>query len=135
MASPLYHLDTSTVVLFLRAKSPKLRAKINSVSAAQLAISQVVRAELLVGCLKSQRPGTHREQVDRFLANVTTVDIDASCADHHAEIRAALEAAGKGIGPNDLFIAATARAAGAILLTANEKEFRRVPGLKVENWS
>lgn len=135
MAAPQYHLDTSTVVLFLRAKSPKLRAKINSVSAGQLAISQVVRAELLVGCLKSQRPGAHREQVDRFLANVTTVDFDASCANHYAEIRCALESAGKVIGPNDLFIAATARAAGAVLVTANEKEFRRVVGLKVENWS
>jgi tRNA(fMet)-specific endonuclease VapC len=135
MAAPLYHLDTSTVVLFLRAKSPKLRAKINSVSPGQLAVSQVVRAELLVGCLKSQRPAVHREQVDRFLANVTTADLDASCADHYAEIRTGLESAGNVIGPNDLLIAATARAAGAILVTANEKEFRRVPGLKVENWS
>ena len=135
MASPFYHLDTSTVVLFLRAKSPKLRAKINSVSAGQLAVSQVVRAELLVGCLKSQRPIVHREQVDRFLANVTTADLDASCADQDAEIRTGLESAGNVIGPNDLFIAATARAAGAILVTANENEFRRVPGLKVENWS
>ncbi|MCX6969403.1 MAG: type II toxin-antitoxin system VapC family toxin [Verrucomicrobia bacterium] len=135
MASPFYHLDTSTVVLFLRAKSPKLRAKINSVSAGQLAVSQVVRAELLVGCLKSQRPELHREQVDRFLANVTVVDFDDSCADHYAGIRTALESAGKVIGPNDLFIAATARAVGAILVTANENEFRRVPGLKVENWS
>jgi len=135
MTAPQYHLDTSTVVLFLRAKSPKLRAKINSVSAGQLTVSQVVRAELLVGCLKSQRPVAHREQVDRFLANVTTADLDASCADHHADIRAKLESAGKAIGPNDLFIAAAARAAGAILVTANEKEFRRVPGLKVENWS
>ena len=135
MATPIYHLDTSTVVLFLRAKSQKLRAKINSVSPGQLGVSQVVRAELLVGCLKSQRPVAHREQVDRFLANVTTVDLDASCADCYAEIRAALESAGKVIGPNDLFIAATARAAAAILVTENEKEFRRVPGLKVENWS
>lgn len=135
MASPLYHLDTSTVVLFLRAKSTKLRAKINSVSAGQLAVSQVVRAELLVGCLKSQRPAAHRDQVDRFLANVTTADLDASCADHYAKIRTSLESAGKVIGPNGLFIAATARAAGAILVTANEKEFRRVPELKVENWS
>jgi len=135
MASSTYHLDTSTVVLFLRAKSQKLRSKINSVSPGQLAVSQIVRAELLVGCLKSQRPAVHREQVDRFLANVTVVDLDDSCAEYYAEIRAALESAGNVIGPNDLFIAATARAAGAILVTENDKEFRRVPGLKVENWS
>lgn len=135
MASQTYHLDTSTVVQFLRAKSPKLRAKINAVSAGQLAVSQVVRAELLLGCLKSQKPGAHQELVDRFLAILSVKDFDASCADHYAEIRAALESAGKVIGPNDLLIAATARAAGATLVTANENEFRRVPGLSVENWS
>jgi len=135
MATAIYHLDTSTVVLFLRAKSPKIRAKLNSVSAGQIAVSQVVRAELLVGCLKSQRPAAHREQVDRFLTNVAVKDLDALVAEHYAEIRAGLEALGKSIGPNDLFIAATARAVGAILVTSNEGEFRRVPGLKVENWS
>jgi len=135
MASPLYHLDTSTVVLFLRAKSPKLRARMNAVNPGQLSVSQVVRAELLLGCLKSRRPSVHREKLDQFLANVSVADLDASCADHYAQIRAGLESVGKVIGPNDLFIAATARAAGAILVTTNEKEFRCVPGLRVENWS
>ncbi len=132
---PVYHLDTSTVVLFLRAQSPRLRSKLNSVAPGQIAVSQVVRAELLVGCLKSHRPDFHRERVDRFLANITVADLGALVAEHYAEIRADLESAGKPIGPNDLFIAATARAAGAILVTINEKEFRRVPGLTVENWS
>lgn len=135
MATQHYHLDTSTVVLFLRAKSPNVRTRINSVSPGQLAISQIVRAELLVGCLKSRRPGFHRERLDRFLANVTTLDLDALAAEHYAEIRAELESMGRCIGSNDLFIAATARAAGATMVTNNEEEFRRVPGLKVENWS
>lgn len=135
MAAQLYHLDTSTVVLFLRAKSPNVRTKINSFEPGQLAVSQVVRGELLVGCLKSQRPDFHRERLDRFLANITTVDFDALAAEHYAEIRVELESTGQGIGSNDLFIAATARAAGAILVTCNEGEFRRVPGLTVENWS
>ena len=135
MAVPIYHLDTSTVVLFLRAKSPTLRTKLNSVNSGQIAVSQVVRAELLVGCLKSQRPDFPREQENRFLANVSTVDFDDSAAEHSAGIRAELESAGKSIGPNDLLIAATARAAGAILVTTDEDEFRRVPGLTVENWS
>lgn len=135
MGAKLYHLDTSTVVLFLRAKSPEIRAKINSVSPVQLAISQVVRGELLVGCLKSLRPDFHRERLERFLANITTVDLGASAAEHYAEIRAELESIGRCIGPNDLFIAAIARAAGAILVTTNRDEFRRVPGLTVEDWS
>ena len=135
MAAQLYHLDTSTIVLFLRAKSPRVRTKINSVSPGQIAVSQVARGELLVGCLKSQRPDFHRERLDRFLANIATVDLDALVAEHCAEIRAELESISRSIGPNDLFIAATARAAGAVMVTTNEDEFRRVPRLKVENWS
>lgn len=135
MIQPVYHLDTSTVIRFLRAKSPEIRIKLNSISPGQIAVSQVVRAELLVGCLKSKRPAAHRERVDQFLMNIAVRDVDAQVAEHYAEIRAELETLGKPIGPNDLFIAATARAAGAILVTINEDEFRRVPGLKVENWS
>ena len=135
MASAIYHLDTSTVVLFLRAKSPKIRTMLNSVRPGQVAVSQVVRAELLVGCLKSQKPAHHREKVDRFLSNVAVKDLDDLAAEHYAEIRANLEVIGQSIGPNDLFIAATARAVGAILVTMDESEFRRVPGLTVENWS
>lgn len=135
MEAPKFHLDTSTVVLFLRGKSPKVRAKLNSVVPGQLAVSQVVRAELLVGCLKSQRPSAQRERLEDFLTTITTVDLDAAAAEHYATIRADLEAAGESIGPNDLFIAAIARAAGATLVTTNEDEFRRVPRLKVENWS
>lgn len=135
MATAIYHLDTSTVVLFLRAKSPNIRTRLNSISPQQIAVSQVVRAELLVGCLKSQRSAIHRERLDRFLTNVAVNDLDALVAEHYAEIRAELESLGNSIGPNDLFIAATARAAGAILVTSNVDEFRRVPGLKVENWS
>jgi len=135
MASAIYHLDTSTVVLFLRAKSPKIRTMLNSVRTGQVAVSQVVRAELLAGCLFSQKPAHHREKVDRFLLNVAVKDLDDLAAEHYAEIRANLEVIGQSIGPNDLFIAATARAAGAILVTTDESEFRRVPGLTVENWS
>jgi len=135
LAAPLYHLDTSTVVLFLRGKSQTVRERLNAVAAGQIALSQVVRAELLLGCLKSQRPAIHRERVDRFLTQVNVVEFDATGAEHYAEIRAGLESIGKIIGPNDLFIAAIARSAGATLVTTNESEFRRVPGLTVENWA
>ncbi|CAN5444208.1 type II toxin-antitoxin system VapC family toxin [soil metagenome] len=135
MALHLYHLDTSTIVLFLRGRSSAIRDRLQSLLPEQVAISQIVRAELLVGCLKSLRPETHRERLDQFLARLTIVDFKTAEAEHYAEIRTALELEGKGIGPNDLLIAATARAARAILVTSNESEFRRVPRLKVENWA
>ena len=129
-----YHLDTSTIVTFLRGRSAALKAKLGQVAPLSLGTSQVVRAELLLGCRKSSRPEFHREWVDRFLAGMLIVDFDANAAEHYAEIRAELEAKGTPIGPNDLLIAAIARANGATLITVNEMEFRRVPGLVVENW-
>jgi len=135
MAAEIFHLDTCTVVGFLRAKSEKIRERLNSVHPNQIAISQVVRAELIVGCLRSQRPAFHRERVDEFLQRITVVDFDNQAAEHYAKIRFHIETLGKPIGPNDLFIAATARASNATLVTINESEFRRVPELNVENWA
>lgn len=135
MAAEIFHLDTCTVVGFLRAKSEKIRERLNSVHPNQIAISQVVRAKLIVGCLRSQRPAFHRERVDEFLQRITVVDFDNQAAEHYAKIRFHLETLGKPIGPNDLFIAATARASNATLVTINESEFRRVPELNVENWA
>jgi len=135
MAAEIFHLDTCTVVGFLRAKSEKIRERLNSVHPNQIAISKVVRAELIVGCLRSQRPAFHRERVDEFLQRITVVDFDDQAAEHYAKIRFHIETLGKPIGPNDLFIAATARASNATLVTINESEFRRVPELNVENWA
>jgi len=61
--------------------------------------------------------------------------LPAAAAAHYGEIRAALQKKGAMIGPNDLWIAAHARAAALVLVSNNEREFRRVPGLKVENWA
>jgi tRNA(fMet)-specific endonuclease VapC len=63
------------------------------------------------------------------------VPFDDLCADHHGMIRADLERAGKPIGPNDLLIAATARAGDCTLVTTNTREFSRVPGLRIEDWT
>jgi len=66
---------------------------------------------------------------------LTILDWSRAAARHYAEIREKLESAGMPIGNMDLMIAAHARSAGAVLVTNNERHFRRVPGLKVENWA
>ena len=66
---------------------------------------------------------------------VPALELPAEAAEHYGEIRAVLQRKGAPIGPNDLWIAAHARAAGLVLVSNNEREFKRVPGLKVENWA
>jgi tRNA(fMet)-specific endonuclease VapC len=94
----------------------------------------MVRAELLYGAAKSWDPARAKRAVERFLAPYTVLSFAAEAADHYADISVRLEALGTPIGPNDLVIAATARAQGLILVTHNTAEFARVPGLQLEDW-
>jgi len=94
----------------------------------------VVRAELLFGAFRSQRRTQNLERTNSFLAGFQSLPFDDEAAYRHALIRAELTAKGQLIGPNDLLIAATALAHGAILVTHNTAEFSRVPGLLIEDW-
>ena len=85
--------------------------------------------------LNSPRPRPLASTVADFLRRLTVLDWSRAAAEHYADMRANLEAAGSPIGNMDLMIAAHARSAGAVLVTNNEKHFRRIDGLKVENWT
>jgi tRNA(fMet)-specific endonuclease VapC len=102
--------------------------------AVNLRISEIVHGELWTGCLKSSRPERELEKVNYLLRPFELIPFGGEAVEHYAIIRTHLDARGEIIGPNDLLIAATARSLGAVLVTANEKEFARVPGLLVENW-
>lgn len=129
-------LDTNIVVFALRRLvSRNLVERFRQSDPGELVVPEVVRAELLHGCLKSDRQQENLTAVTRFLAPYRHLEFGAEAAEHYAEIRAALEKCGGMIGPNDLFIAATVRAAGAILITNNLREFGRVPGLECEDWT
>ena len=80
--------------------------------------------------------GPHKGTDDSrpFLSPFKIAPFDSRCAEHYGRIRATLASRGKTIGPNDLLIAATALANGAVLVTRNAREFQRVPGLTVEVW-
>jgi len=98
-------------------------------------VPEMVRAELLHGCLRSDRPEENLAAVESFLAPFRRLPFGSDAAEHYAQIRTDLERAGTPIGPNDLVIAATVRAQGAILVTNNLREFQRVPGLDCEDWT
>ena len=85
------------------------------------------------GCEKSGSPKL-RKAVEDLLGEIAVLPFEAPADVDYGAIRAQLEAAGTPIGGNDLLIAAHARALGATIVTANVQEFRRVRGVKVENW-
>lgn len=97
-------------------------------------VPAVVKAELLLGAEKSARPEEERLRVESLLLPFEIVPFDEACAMHYARIRADLERKGQTIGGNDYLIAATALAHGAVLVTNNYDEFKRVPGLSFESW-
>ena len=95
---------------------------------------QVV-AELRVGATKSAKPTENAAKVASFIKPYAVLWPDSNITDHYVAIRCALEAKGQCISEADLWIAATARSRGDVVVTNNVDEFRRVPGLVVEDWT
>ncbi len=117
----------------LRDRPPQLRARFNA-EADALCISTVVLTELLTGAWKSARPIETRREVERFAARLDVLPFDAPAAAHAAEIRATLEHQGQRIGAYDVLIAGHARSRGLVVVTGSLGEFRRVDGLRSEDW-
>ena len=129
-----YMLDTDTCAFIMRGVSEKLRRRLLATPMDEQSISVVTLAELLFGVRLSSKPKQNRETLSAFVRHVSVLAWTEDAAEEYADIRLHLQKKGRMIGANDLMIAAHARSAGAVVVTNNEREFRRVPGLKVENW-
>jgi tRNA(fMet)-specific endonuclease VapC len=129
-----YMLDTNLCIRVLRDRPASARERFNA-NAEALAISAVVLMELLHGAAKSARPGENRRAVEEFAARLEVLPFDDAAADHAADIRADLERKGTPIGAYDLQIAGHARSRGLAVVTGNLGEFRRVEGLRCEDWA
>lgn len=133
MASPRYLLDTNVVSELARNPRGAAARKIAEVGVDSIAISIVVACELRFGIAK----GVSRRlagRLDILLGEIGQLPLETPVDEHYADIRSRLERAGTPIGPNDLLIAAHARALDLVLVTDNVREFSRVPDLAVENW-
>lgn len=130
-----WFLDTNACIMHLRGKHPQLSARWRQHRAEEIAIPLTTYAELLVGAEKSTQPERVLREIERLLEAHEIVEITEEVAEHYARLRAELERRGEVIGSNDLWIAATALAHGATLVTNNTGEFSRVPGLAIEDWS
>lgn len=126
-------LDTNIVSDLIRHPRGAVAQRLLQQPVSSVALSIVVAAELRFGAAKSPQLRL-RERLELVLERIAIQPMEEPVERHYAEIRSALERAGTPIGPNDLFIAAHARALGATLVTGNIREFERVPGLSVENW-
>lgn len=128
-------LDTNTCIFLLNQRHPGILRQFQARSPAEIALCSVVKAELLFGAQRSARVDSNLQRLKLFFAPLPCFPFDDNCAEHYAMIRADLAAQGRPIGPNDLMIAATARANDAVLVTNNVAEFSRVAGLRIEDWT
>jgi tRNA(fMet)-specific endonuclease VapC len=128
-----YLLDTNIVIYVIKRRPPEILQTFN-LHASRMAISVVTLAELLHGAEKSSQPATNLAVMEDFCSRLEVLPYGNKAAQHYGAIRAALERTGQPIGVNDLHIAGHARSEGLVLVTNNEKEFARVPGLQIENW-
>lgn len=128
-------LDTNVLVHLIRRRPPGLLARLRAVDIAAVAVSAITVAELEFGAAKSARPDENRAALAALLAPLRVEPFDERAARAYGAVRAELEWAGTPIGSMDLLIAAHALALGATVVTSDEREFRRVAGLAVENWA
>ena len=127
-------LDTNIASYVIKGNFPHVRERLLKVPVSEVGISVVTEAELRFGVARLPQAAKLGIAVDEFLLRVEVLPWNSQAAQHYARLRAALEQHGKPMGNLDLMIAAQALAAGAILVT-NDRVFRRVKGLKVEDWS
>jgi len=129
-----YLLDTDTCIYALKQRAAVLERMLSG-SRADVAVSVITEAELRTGAAKSSSPVKTMRLVENFLRPLTLVEFTSSDAASYANVRAKLERAGTPIGPLDTLIAAQAVGRKLILVSNNERELRRVAGLRSENWS
>ena len=130
----MYLLDTNACIRILNGTSPSLTERLRVASRSSVRLSSVVKAELLYGARKSSRVAENLRLLERFFDTIASLPFDDRCAEEYGLLRDELDRAGTPIGPNDLLIAATARAHSAILVTHNVREFSRVADLRLDDW-
>jgi len=132
--SPRYLLDTNTASYIIKGNVPGVRERLLKVPMSRLLISAVTEAELLYGAARKRESVRLKTAVDELLLRVDSLPWDSDAARRYADLRAALELAGTPMGNLGMMIAAHALAAEAILVT-NDRSFRRLKHLKIEDWT
>jgi len=132
---PRYLLDTN-ICIYIRQKRPEeVLRRFRTLRPGEAVLSVITYGELLYGAAKSEQRLAALERLRELVNLLPALPLPATAGEAYGMIRARLESKGEMIGNNDLWIAAHAVAARLTLVTNNEKEFRRVRGLKIQNWA
>jgi tRNA(fMet)-specific endonuclease VapC len=130
-----FMLDTNICIYIIKRSPPKVLRRFRRSSISQIGISSITLSELFYGVSKSSRPEQNLMALTQFVAPLEISPYDDEAAQCYGSLRAHLEKKGTPMGSLDMLIAAHALSIPCTLVTNNEKEFRRVPDLKIENWA
>lgn len=130
-----YMLDTNTCIYIIKRKPPKVIERFKQTDISQIGISSITLSELLYGVSKSSNPEQNQIALSQFAAPLEILPYDDGAASCYGALRAGLEKQGTPIGSLDMLIAAHAISLNSVLITNNEKEFTRIPNIKLGNWS
>ena len=129
-----FMLDTNTCIYIIKQKPAKVIERFRQTEVSQIGISSITLSELQFGVAKSSRPEQNQIALTQFVAPLEIMAYDDGAAQYYGDLRAGLERAGAPIGAMDMLIAAHALSLDCILITNNQKEFARIPNLKIDNW-
>ena len=129
-----FMLDTNICIQIMNHAGNRMLAKLIE-HEGEMCISTIVAAELRFGAAKSAAKKRNQQLLSEFLAPLEVIPFDDDAAESYGDLRAMLETSGRPIGPLDTLIAGHALSLNATLVTNNTREFQRVRGLRVENWT
>ncbi len=127
-------LDTNICIYIIKQRPESVLGRFQTFQVGDIGLSVITLAELQYGASKSSQPKKNRAALERFISPLWVAAFDQPATALYGRIRGTLEKKGQPIGAMDLLIAAHALSLGVRLVTNSEREFKRVPGLRVENW-
>ena len=133
--NPRYMLDTDICIYISKQKPSGVKARFDRLKPGQTVMSVITYAELYYGASKSSQKTKALAHLAGMVQDIPVEYLDSTASEAYGKIRAELEAQGRVIGSNDLWIAAHAMALDVTLATNNDREFLRIAGLSVENWA
>jgi tRNA(fMet)-specific endonuclease VapC len=130
-----YMLDTDICIYISKRRPPEVKAHFERLNPGQVVMSVITYGELYYGASKSDHRAKAFAELDRTIRVIPVESLTPAASEAYGIIRATLEKQGRIIGNNDIWIAAHAKALNVTLATNNDREFLRIPGLSVENWT
>ncbi len=127
-------IDTNICIYIMNKRPPEVIRRFKNTDVRMIGISTITISELQYGVSKSNKKSQNMQRLEEFLTPFEILSYDEMASKHYGDIRSKLEEQGHTIGPLDLLIAAHALSKDLVLVTNNEKEFKRIKSLRVENW-